>query len=125
MLPRKLLALEQKDLVPKTSEPSGCSGSSRAAPDDDHIVRIIFYHKCLSNPGQPPGTRGSNQSIGISESVPAKACPGVISTILIYLRIASRTGTSFLSKTSPCKRRRTSIRCCLDSINLVKSASSL
>ena len=29
------LALEEEDLVPKTSEPSGCSGSSRAAPDDD------------------------------------------------------------------------------------------
>ena len=38
MLPRKLLALEEDYLVSKTSEPSGCSGSSRAAPDDDHIV---------------------------------------------------------------------------------------
>ena len=47
MLPRKFLALEQKDLVPKTSEPSGCSGASRAAPDDDHVVRIIFCHNLI------------------------------------------------------------------------------
>ena len=47
MFPRKFLALEEEDLVSKTSEPSGCSGTSRAAPDDDHVVRIIFCHNLI------------------------------------------------------------------------------
>src|SRR4029453_4944152 len=70
MLPRKLLALEQEDLVPKTSEPSGCSGSSRAAPDDDHVVRIIFYYNLISNTGSP---RAQGAQIVYSENVIEKS----------------------------------------------------
>ncbi len=47
MFPREFLSFEQEDPMPEPSEPGGCGRPSRAAPDDDYVVRIVFYHKLL------------------------------------------------------------------------------